>query len=150
MTTTPISGPGFAFSRRRRVIAALMILEALSLAVISALHLSGVITGGTKPYNPEAAGIAEAVIGVVLIAGAVLVLRSPRQGRTAALAATGFAIAGFLLGLVFTISGGQPADVAYHATVLPLLILTLALAVPKAKGRGAGKSGLRSFRRGHA
>lgn len=135
MTTIMNSAPGFASNRRRLAIAALMVLEALSLALISALHLSGVIAGGTKPYNPEAAGIAEAVIGVVLIAGATVVLRSTKHGRTAALAASGFAIVGFLVGLVFTISGGQPADVAYHATVLPLLILTLVLSMPKAKDR---------------
>ena len=158
MTTSVNSSSGFA-SNRRRAVGALMVVEALSLAVISALHLSGVIGGGTKPYNPEAAGIAEAVIGVVLIAGAVAVMRSPKHGRTAAQAATGFAIAGFIVGLVFTLSGGQPADIAYHATVLPLLILTLVLSVTKAKDRAAGtgldperpdKTGHRAFGKGHA
>lgn len=155
MTTIKNSVLGFSSDRIRRVVAVLMFLEALSLAVISGLHLSGVIGGGTKPYNPEAAGIAEAVIGVVLVAGGVLVIRNREHGPTAALAATGFAIIGFLVGLGFTISGGPPADVAYHATVLPLLVLTLALSVPKAGDRGsgsasgpgsAGKAG-RSFRR---
>ncbi|HEY8702130.1 MAG TPA: hypothetical protein VIM08_14410 [Arthrobacter sp.] len=129
MTTIMNSAPGFASNRRRRAIAALMVLEALSLAVISVLHLSGVISGGTKPYSPGAAGIAEAVIGVVLIAGAFAVMRSPKRGRTAAQAATGFAIAGFIVGLAFTVSGGQPADVAYHASVLPVLVLTLVLSL---------------------
>lgn len=164
MTTNMNSAPGFASNRRRRAIAALMVVEALSLAAISALHLSGAIRGGTKPYNPEAAGIAEAVIGVVLTAGAVAAMSSPKHGRTAAQAATGFAIAGFIVGLTFTIIGGQPVDVAYHATVLPLLILTLVLSVPKPWDAGVGRDlgperrdnrsrrvfRSRVFRRGHA
>ncbi|ACL42210.1 hypothetical protein Achl_4259 (plasmid) [Pseudarthrobacter chlorophenolicus A6] len=136
MTTIKHSDRGFSSDRMRRVVVALMLLEALSLAVISGLHLSGVIAGGTKPYNPQAAGIAEAVIGVVLVAGAVMAMRSPARGRTAAMAATAFAIVGFLVGLGFTISGGQPTDVAYHATVLPLLVLTLALSVRWTGARG--------------
>ncbi|WP_190607174.1 hypothetical protein [Arthrobacter ipis] len=139
MTTITNSAPGFASNRRRRTIAALMVVEALSLAVFSALHLSGVIPGGTRPYNPEAAGIAEAVIGVVLTAGVVAAVSSRKYGRTAAQAAIGFAIAGFVVGLTFTIIGGQPVDVVYHATVLPLLILTLVLSVPKPKDLGVGR-----------
>ncbi|MDP9697099.1 UNVERIFIED_ORG: hypothetical protein J2X79_004685, partial [Arthrobacter globiformis] len=37
MTTIMSSAPGFASNRRRRAISALMVVEALSLAVISAL-----------------------------------------------------------------------------------------------------------------
>jgi hypothetical protein len=136
MTTIKNSGQGFSSDRIRRAVASLMLFEALSLAVISGLHLSGVIAGGAKHYNPAAAGIAEAIIGVVLIAGAVLAIRSPARGRTAAVVATGFAIVGFLVGLGFTLSGGQPADVAYHATVLPLLVVTLSLSLRKTKARG--------------
>lgn len=135
MTTIKNSGQGFSSDRVRRGVASLMLLEALSLAVISGLHLSGVMGGGAKPYNPGAAGIAEAVIGVILFAGAMLVRRSPARGRAAAAGATGFAIVGFLVGLGFTLSGGQSADVAYHATVLPLLVITLALSRPKTRGR---------------
>ena len=51
--------------------------------------------------------------------------RSPRA-RTLAAAATGFAILGFVVGLTFSIRGGDTIDVAYHAAVLPLLLLTLA------------------------
>jgi hypothetical protein len=105
-------------------IAVLMGFEALTLALISTLHLSHTLGGRSKPFNPTAAGTAEAVIGVVLAAGAVSLLRS-QKGRTAALAATGFAIAGFLVGLTFTISGGNAIDIAYHAVMLPLLLLTL-------------------------
>lgn len=135
------SNPAFASDRARRVIAALMVFEALTLAAVSLLHLSGVVGGGTKPYDPGAAGIAEAVIGVVLVAGAVAFVRSPKYGRAAAQVATGFAIVGFIVGLTFTLNGGRPVDVVYHATMLPVLIITLVLLAARAKDRGVGRKG---------
>jgi hypothetical protein len=105
-----------------RWIAALIGFEALTLAVISPLHLSGALGGGAKPFNPTAAGTAEALIGVVLIVGALGLLRGHRN---AAMAVVTFAIVGFLVGLSFTLRGGDTTDIAYHATVLPLLLLTL-------------------------
>jgi hypothetical protein len=110
----------------RRLVGAMMGLEALTLAVISPLHLSGVLGGGAKPFNPTAAGTAEAVIGVVLILGALALGRGTARGRDAAVAATAFAIIGFLVGLSFTLRGGDAIDVAYHAVMLPLLLLTMA------------------------
>jgi hypothetical protein len=109
-----------------RRIAILMGFQALTLAVISPLHLSGVLGGGAKPFNPTAAGTAEAVIGVVLILGALALLRDTARRRGAALAATAFAIIGFLVGLSFTLRGGDAIDIAYHATILPLLLVTFA------------------------
>jgi hypothetical protein len=100
--------------------------EALTLAIMSALHLSGVLAGGTRPFNPTDAGIAEAVIGAVLIGGTVALARDPLRGRVIALAALGFAILGVIAGLSFTIQGGGAIDVAYHAALLPLLLITLA------------------------
>jgi hypothetical protein len=108
------------YSHRR--IATLMGFEALTLAIISPLHLSGVLGAGAKPFNPTAAGTAEAIIGAVLLIGA-LALVSNR--RNVAIAATAFAIVGFLVGLSFTFGGGTAIDIAYHATMLPLLLLTL-------------------------
>ena len=78
--------------------------------------------GRSLPFNPDHAGIAEAIIGIVLAAAAVVMLRSPARARTVGLGATGFAIAGFLLGLSFTARGGRLPDVAYHVMMLPVLI----------------------------
>jgi hypothetical protein len=108
-----------------RLIATLMGFEALSLAVISPLHLSGVLGGGARPFNPTAAGTAEAVIGVVLVLGALALGRGTARGRDAAVAATAFAIIGFLVGLTFTLRGGDAIDVVYHAVMLPLLAFTM-------------------------
>jgi hypothetical protein len=109
---------------RRRAIAALMGFEAFTLAVVSTLHLSLALGGGSRPFNPRAAGIAEAVIGITLAAGLVALRRGSRRGRRVALAATAFAIVGFLVGLTFTVQGGDPIDVAYHAVMLPVLVVT--------------------------
>ncbi|WP_139346795.1 hypothetical protein [Sinomonas mesophila] len=129
------STPAFASDRARRGLAALMILEAATLAVVSTVHLLGLTGEGKPPYSPTAAGIAEAIIGVVLVAGAVALVRSPGRGRLAAQVATGFAVVGFLVGLTFTLLGGGPADIAYHFAVLPVLILTFVLLSIRTKPR---------------
>ncbi|HEU0194659.1 MAG TPA: hypothetical protein VFQ71_10700 [Gaiellales bacterium] len=112
-------------SGRRRLSAALMAAEVASLAVMSALHLSGGL--GPTVHRPSAAGIAEAVIAVVLAAGLAALLATAGRGRRAAMGAVGFAILGFVVGLGFTIGGSSVVDVTYHATVLPILVVTLAL-----------------------
>lgn len=118
-----------------RGIAALMLLQAASLAVASALHLSGLVHGRGAPFSANGAGIAEAVICVVLAGGAMALARRGPRGRWAAVAATGFAIAGFCYGLSVTIRGGDLPDITYHATVLPLLIATLVLTLRQGPGR---------------
>lgn len=102
-----------------------MCFVAATLAVMSFLHLSGVLDGGTKPFERSDAGIAEAVICVVLGYGAARLLRRRSRARTVALAATGFAIAGFLVGLRFTLQGGDAIDIAYHLSTLPILLIAL-------------------------
>jgi hypothetical protein len=116
--------------RLRQPIAILIGLEAATLAIMSALHLSGTLAGGTRPFRPTDAGIAEAAICGVLLGGAAALARHPLRGRAIALAALGFAILGVLVGLGFTVRGGDVIDLAYHATLLPLLLITL-LAVSK-------------------
>jgi len=102
---------------------ALMGFVAATLVVMSALHLAGVLGDGWPPFDPDRAGIAEAVIAVVLAGGAVALARGVRW---AGLAAFVFAVAGFGVGLSMTIRGHAGWDIAYHATVLPLLLLALA------------------------
>jgi hypothetical protein len=113
-------------TRRRRLIAGAMGLEALSLAVFSTLHLSGAIHGASTDGGPSDAAIPEAVICVVLAAGAVALVSARAGGRRGALAATGFAILGFIVGLTSTVESGPAIDLAYHLTVLPLLVATFA------------------------
>jgi len=117
-----------------RRIAMLIGFEAATLAVIASLHLSGVL-GGKKPFRPTDAGIAEAIIGLVLFYGVAALLRRFRHARSIAVATIVFAIVGFVVGLTFTLRGGDAIGVAYHATVLPLLLLTLIVLVRSEPGR---------------
>jgi predicted RND superfamily exporter protein len=98
----------------------LMGFEAATLAVAATLHLA--------LASDRGAGIPEAVICLALIAGIV----GHERGRvTAAIAAVAFAIFGFVVGLTFTIRSGSAADLAYHATMLPVLITTLVMLVER-------------------
>jgi len=120
--------------RRSRQIAVVMMLVAASLAVASALHLSGAVGAGPKPFDPTDAGIAEAVIGAVLVAGAAALLRAPDRGRPFAMGATVLAIVGFLVGLNFTARPGHTPDLVYHIAVLPILVGSLAVQVRSRRG----------------
>jgi peptidoglycan/LPS O-acetylase OafA/YrhL len=116
-------------------VAASMLIVAASLAVMSSLHLAGVLGTRADSYNGTAAGIAEAIIGIALVAGAIAARRDPAPGRRAAIAATVFGVAGFLLGISITARSGYVPDVAYHASVLPILIGNLvALVVAGRRG----------------
>lgn len=110
-----------------RRIALLISLVAASLAVASGLHLSGLPHGHGGEYNPTGAGVAEAVICAALLWGVAELLRRGAAGRAVALGVTLFAIAGFGYGLSVTARGGDLPDVVYHVTVLPILLVILAL-----------------------
>ena len=84
-----------------------------------------------------------AAIGVVLVAGALALLRT--GDRRVAVGALGFAIAGFLVGLRFTIDDGG-VQLAYHVAVLPVLVVGLALAIRPARTGGGGRAGFRPGR----
>ncbi|HEY7174888.1 MAG TPA: hypothetical protein VH442_08220 [Micromonosporaceae bacterium] len=127
------------FDLYRRTVAGLMTLEAASLAVVSAIHLS---------RSEQNSGIPEAVIGIVLAAAATAVYRGNASWRPIALGAVGFAIAGFLLGLSITASSGTSAgDIAYHATTLPFLIATFIIALRARPAPTAPTIGSRRHRR---
>lgn len=105
-----------------RRVAALLALIALSLWTASALHLAGLVHGRGEPFDADHAGIAEALIGVVLAVAAGRLWRTGRQARRIGLWATGFAVAGFCWGLTITSRGGHWPDIGYHLVGLPLLI----------------------------
>jgi nicotinamide riboside transporter PnuC len=119
-----------------RLVAALMAVAATSLAVMSSLHFSGALNG-SKPFDPTRAGIAEALVGAVLLVGAVGLWRRWTHGWAVVVAANIFAVVGFVIGLTRTFQGGSAIDVGYHVTVLPLLVLTLLVlgrgSIPKAE-----------------
>lgn len=109
-------------SARHARIALLLAAIAVSLVVASALHLSGQVHGRGAPFDAEHAGLAEALIAVVLAGGAIALWRGGLRARQLGLWATGFAILGFCGGLTITARGGDWPDIGYHLTVLPLLV----------------------------
>ncbi len=139
MTAAGAQGrPGGGLSSADRRIATLLAFEAATLAVFAVLHLSGALKPGSGASNVgSGAGVPEAIICVVLVLGLRAFVRSPARGRLAALAATVFAIFGFIVGLTFTVRGGPAIDLVYHAAMLPVLIVTALLL-----GRGAGAAAL--------
>jgi len=128
--------PAGRLSAGDRRIAALMAFEAATLVVFSALHLSGALKPGSGSSN--GAGFAEATICIALVLGLRALVRSPARGRLAALCATGFAIAGFIVGMTFTVDGGATVDLIYHVTMFPVLGVT---ALTLARGVGAATLG---------
>lgn len=137
MITTAPTGDG---AGTRRAVALAMTLESAALATMSALHLSGALTGGSEPFDPHRAGIAEAIICVVLAVGAVALARRSQGARQTAAAAVVFAVLGFCVGLYFTVQAGDAIDVAFHATMLPLLALTLTVLLRGARPRASIRS----------
>jgi peptidoglycan/LPS O-acetylase OafA/YrhL len=132
------AGSTFAAMNDRRT-ALLMGLVAASVAVMSILHLAGAFERRTD----AGAGLPEAIIGVILVVGALAVVRN--GDRRAALGALGFAIACFLVGLRFTIDDGG-VQLAYHAAVLPVLALGLVLASRPGRTGDGGRAGFRRDR----
>jgi len=127
-------------------IAALMTFVAVTLVLASAFHLTELAGAGSPPFSRSKAGVAEAIIAVVLLGGAMALRRG---SRSVALGSVVFAIAGFCVGLSMTVPGGTAADVAYHAAVLPVLLLIAVGLVrlgprPAPPGGGAGPEGLSS------
>jgi hypothetical protein len=100
----------------------IFILVAASLVIASTVHLAGLVHGRGGSFDPDHAGIAEAVIAAVLTGAAITMWRSPRYARKAGLAAATVAIVGFLVGLRFTLGGGDRPDIAYHLIGLPILV----------------------------
>ena len=107
----------------QHAIVRLMACQAITLAIASALHLSGADSAMDSSAR-TAAGLAEALICVALVFGAAALAGGRPWGQTAAMMAIGFAIFGFVLGLSFTVRGGDTPDVAYHATMLGVFIVT--------------------------
>ncbi|HEX3787396.1 MAG TPA: hypothetical protein VHW44_06005 [Pseudonocardiaceae bacterium] len=114
-------------------VAPILAVEAVSLGVMSFLHLTGTLAGSGSA-RPAPAGMAEALIGVVLVVAAAISWRVPDRAWPFALGAIVFALIGFAVGISITIRGGAAVDIAYHATMLPILVATLVLIL-----RGSGR-----------
>ena len=116
----------------------LMLLETMAFLAAAAIH-AGFLVGG---YEHREARIAETIIAVVLLTGAIAASFGPVWARRAGLAAQGFALAGTTVG-IFTIAIGVGprtfADVLYHVIIVCVLIYGLLLAA-RARAGASGAS----------
>jgi hypothetical protein len=133
----PIVPNGRTSARRRRAvdrrIGILMATEAVTFAVAAFLHLDGhiplgftVVTGESVPR----AAIPEAILGSVLAIGSLAALAMPARAWPLALGTTGFATFGTVVGLAAVVSGVGPRtvpDLVYHASILTVLLVSLAI-----------------------
>jgi hypothetical protein len=104
-----------------------MLFEAATFVAAALIHF-GVLAHG---YEHRKAGIAESVIGIVLLIGFACSWIWPRSIRRIGLAAQGFALFGTLVGIVTIAIGVGPRtvpDVAYHVFIVIVLVSGLVTA----------------------
>ena len=83
------------------------------------------ITTVSDPF--PGAAIPEAVIALVVAAGAVAVFTQRPAARGIAVVATLSALLGTLYGLTVTLGSARTGDIAYHVGILVVLAVTLGL-----------------------
>jgi len=114
-----------------RVIAGLMLVEAVTLAIASIVHFGVVIPLGVVTLDDPFAGarIPEAIIAVVVGVAAISLLTRWAGAWWLALGATIFAIAGVLVGVSIVLfgAGSRPGDLVYHFSLLVALLVTVGL-----------------------
>lgn len=122
---------GPAMTRRAALAIPVMVATTFTLAVASTLHFGLTLLGVHDLFR--GAALPEAIIAAVLAAGASWAVLNAPRARGVALAATAFGVAGFVIGLRFTLaeSGSLKAgDVAYHLGGLALLVIAVVLLLP--------------------
>jgi hypothetical protein len=102
-------------------------IEVVVFVVAALIHFGVPIDG----HEDAAAGIAESVIALVLLAGLALSWLRPDGTRAAGIAAQGFALLGTCVGftLVLVVGPTKVLDVTFHSIMLALLVSGLAIAV---------------------
>ena len=115
------ASPAPAANRNLTLVGRLMLIEAVTFAIASILHF-----GVAESFI--GAAIPEAIIAVVLGAGAIAVLRRGAGAWGLGLATTLFALAGVIIGLSVILGSGvsRPID---HATIFVALVVTVILLV---------------------
>src|SRR5712691_3397406 len=105
---------------KRRWIRLFLLFEASTFVVAALVHF-GVLAAG---YEHGAAGIAETVIAVVLLAAFLAAWIRPVWTRVIGLGAQSFALLGTLVGVFTIVVGVGPRtvpDIAYHAGIVVVL-----------------------------
>jgi hypothetical protein len=100
-------------------------LEAAIFFMAALIHFEVLFDG----YPDREAGIAESVIGLVLLAGLIFATLVPNRTRLVALIVQGFALAGTFVGLtlLFTIGPITSLDLVIHLVMVAVLITGLVM-----------------------
>ncbi len=141
---------GLARTRRgaaSRAIAGVLVMgNAIAFLAASVIHLGYPIPLGFATLSDVTilpAGIAEGVIGVAFVGAAAAVLARWTWAWNATLAAYLLGILGVLIGLgVSAVDSGDSsrANFLFHLTILPVLVVGLALLLTKDGREGLGRS----------
>jgi hypothetical protein len=131
------AGSHSSASQVSSAVAALQSVAAVTLALASVVHLGVVIPLGlTTVRDPfMGAAIPEAVLAIALGAGVLGVLTRWTASWPLALGTGLFALLGVLYGLTVTVGGPRTGDVAYHFTLLGILVVTVAVLLTPAGRR---------------
>jgi hypothetical protein len=107
----------------------LIAAAAVSFAMASVIHAGAVIPLGLTTVSDPFPGavIPEAVIAVVVAAGALAVLTRRPAARGAAVMATLFGLLGTAYGLTVTLGSARTGDIAFHVGILVVLAAILGL-----------------------
>jgi uncharacterized membrane protein YeaQ/YmgE (transglycosylase-associated protein family) len=102
-------------------------VEAAIFIAAALIHFEVVIDG----YDDRAAGIAESVIAVGLLAGLLTSLLRPAATRQAGIIAQGFALAGTFVGvtLLLTVGPRTTLDIVIHLVMAIVLVIGLLITV---------------------
>jgi hypothetical protein len=111
---------------RLPTVAGLMAVAAVTLAAASAVHF-GVVLPPRLSDPFRGAAIPEAVVAAVLAGGLATVLSCRAVAWPVALGTTLFALLAVVYGLTVTVGGGRTGDVAYHLSLLAVLLAAAAL-----------------------
>ena len=113
--------------RMPRRIRFLLGLETLIFAAAVLIHFEVISSG----YRDQGAGIAESVIGGVLLSGLIVSWLRPEWTRQSAIAVQGLALLGTFVGvtLLFVVGPGTALDIAIHLVMVLVLVVGLAVAL---------------------
>ena len=122
----------------------LIVFDAVALLFAGIVHLMGAhIPLGAAVFDEPPilpAGIVETAAGLLFASAAYATFAGSRVAWSAALVAHLFAIAGFLVGIVATLSGTTPFNNAYHRVMLVVFVAGLILLLTRPGREAIGRT----------
>lgn len=121
----------------------LTVFDTMALLFAAALHVGGarIPLGSVVFVEPQIvpAAIVEGLAGLIFAVTVYAVFTNQRWTWPMAIFAHGFAIAGFLLGILATLNGTSPFNATYHRVMLVVFVAGLALLLTPAARAALGR-----------